>query len=472
LINDTGKSRRGAVFTGLSAVAPWSERTPKSGRRIVWLPLGIFDVFDQQVRDVIADQAKLVPGWPAEQQLSERVWYVLAATGGRPRDVSSMLDRLCDVDLAFEPYPDELLRALFVKEPDVCFQRYLLASMLGTKFSVLSDGAATRFGVDAVARALLNGDLLALGALARPAVPAVSLGHATALKPGHADLFRVVRALIWSTTFVMRDGSGKDFERVWVLLVHTVLRLQQIVRCTEDDFWPKPEGAVVVGGLARPKGKALNMFATGDDEEERVCALFGRPADGRTFTAPGSSINRNLSLVDVPKLAWWHSAWTPTVEPGDMLARPPGWPVTRKVKWRAWTVVYFAEAKHKAVDFALMVGDAGGTGDDTPHLYLFTKTTKEDSSMAKIVGELQAQLDLLFSDDFAATHVWRRAGINSAKQVTLCVVAINLSDKLDLKKLNAPFSVVLFDEDDFRALGGAAFRNTCFFRELDKMNLN
>jgi len=44
--------------------------------------------------------------------------------------------------------------------------------------------------------------------------------------------------------------------------------------------------------------------------------------------------------------------------------------------------------------------------------------------MAKIVGELQAQLDLLFSDDFAATHVWRRAGINNAKQVTLCVAAI------------------------------------------------
>jgi hypothetical protein len=241
-------------------------------------------------------------------------------------------------------------------------------------------GKITQFGVDAVSRALLNGDLLALGALAPPAVPAVSLGHATALKPFCADLFRVVRALIWSTTFVMRDGSGKDFERVWVLLVHTVLRLQQIVRCTKDDFWPKPEGAVVVGGLARPKGKALNVFATGDDEEERVCALFGRPADGRTFTAPGSSINRNLSLVDVPKLAWWHCAWTPTVEPGDMLARPPGWPVTPEVKWRSWTVVYFAEAKHKAIDFALMVGDAGGTGDDTPLLYLFTKTTKEDSS--------------------------------------------------------------------------------------------
>jgi hypothetical protein len=130
----------------------------------------------------------------------------------------------------------------------------------------------------------------------------------------------------------MRDGSGKDFERVWVLLVHTVLRLQQIVRCTEDDFWPKPEDAAVVGGLARPKGKALNVFATGDDAEERVRALFGRVLrTGERFTAPGSSINRNLSLDDVPKLAWWQSAWTATVEPGDMRGEiPPGWPVSSR----------------------------------------------------------------------------------------------------------------------------------------------
>jgi hypothetical protein len=53
--------------------------------------------------------------------------------------------------------------------------------------------------------------------------------------------------------------------------------------------------------------------------------------------------------------------------------------------------------------------------------------------------------------------------LSSAKQVTLCVAAINLSDKDDLKKLNAPFSVVVFDKNDFRALGGAAFRDTCFF---------
>jgi hypothetical protein len=56
--------------------------------------------------------------------------------------------------------------------------------------------------------------------------------------------------------------------------------------------------------------------------------------------------------------------------------------------------------------------------------------------------------------------------------VTLCVAAINLSDKIDLEKLNALFNIVLFDSDDFRALGGAAFRDTYFFRHLEKMNLN
>lgn len=48
------QGRRGAVFTGLSAVAPWSKRAPESGRQILWLPLGLFDVFDQQARRSIA----------------------------------------------------------------------------------------------------------------------------------------------------------------------------------------------------------------------------------------------------------------------------------------------------------------------------------------------------------------------------------------------------------------------------------
>ena len=50
--------------------------------------------------------------------------------------------------------------------------------------------------------------------------------------------------------------------------------------------------------------------------------------------------------------------------------------------------------------------------------------------------------------------------------MTLCVAAINLGGKLDLKALGAPFNIVLFDSADFRALGGAAFRDTYFFRSL------
>jgi len=38
---DEGSRRRGAVFTGLTAVAPWSKRAPESGRQILWLPLGL-----------------------------------------------------------------------------------------------------------------------------------------------------------------------------------------------------------------------------------------------------------------------------------------------------------------------------------------------------------------------------------------------------------------------------------------------
>jgi len=73
--------------------------------------------------------------------------------------------------------------------------------------------------------------------------------------------------------------------------------------------------------------------------------------------------------------------------------------------------------------------------------------------------------DASFSCDHvcASTHVLRLAGIQSARQVTLCIAALNYG-KVDLKALGAPFNVVLFDSADFRGLGGAAFRDTCFFR--------
>jgi hypothetical protein len=89
----TQKGRRGAVFTGLSAIAPWSTAF-RSGRSIVRLPLGTFDLWDKRLLDVVDKEAKAIKDWPADREIPERVWYLLAATGGRPRDVSSMLERL------------------------------------------------------------------------------------------------------------------------------------------------------------------------------------------------------------------------------------------------------------------------------------------------------------------------------------------------------------------------------------------
>jgi hypothetical protein len=120
--------RRGAVFTGLSAIAPWSERTPRSGRSIVWLPLGTFDLWDEKVRDVVAKQAKAIKNWPADAVISDRVWFLLAATGGRPRDVSHMLQLLSPVLRRDQPFADELLSTLFVPSQRcifaaICYRR-------------------------------------------------------------------------------------------------------------------------------------------------------------------------------------------------------------------------------------------------------------------------------------------------------------------------------------------------------------
>jgi hypothetical protein len=156
--------RRGAVFTGLSAIAPWSERTPRSGRSIVWLPLGTFDLWDEKVRIVVADQAKAIKNWPADAVISDRVWYLLAATGGRPRDVSSMLQLLSPVLRRDQPFADELLSTLFVAPAEVHFRRYLLPSMLNIKFFAMTGNRTiTQFGRDAASLALLNADQLATG---------------------------------------------------------------------------------------------------------------------------------------------------------------------------------------------------------------------------------------------------------------------------------------------------------------------
>jgi hypothetical protein len=105
----------------------------------------------------------------------------------------------------------------------------------------------------------------------------------------------------------------------------------------------------------------LDIFAADDSSDGRVRALFGCPDDDRVCTVLDSSISRQLPLKrEPPTLAWWQSVWTANVVPGTRDDIPVGWSVARDVAWRPWTVAYFADATHEAVDFALMVGDAGG----------------------------------------------------------------------------------------------------------------
>jgi hypothetical protein len=182
--------------------------------------------------------------------------------------------------------------------------------------------------------------------------------------------------------------------------------------------------------LERPTGKVLDVFADDESSDEaRAQALFGCPDDDRVLTAPGSSIIVSCRSSEPPTLAWWHSAWTATVEPGSRSDIPQGWPVALDVAWRPWTVVYFADVTHEAVDFALMVGDAGGTGDKAPHVYLFQCKALTTKNVTQGTEDVERRLipwyqdgrqaeerssTACFQTTFAATHVWRRAGINSA----------------------------------------------------------
>jgi hypothetical protein len=126
----------------------------------------------------------------------------------------------------------------------------------------------------------------------------------------------------------------------------------------------------------------------------------------------------------------------------------------------------------------LLVGDANGTGDAQPHVYMFqckalTELTQGSASTTSVtvhgvVAKVETQLNLLFSAAFAG-HVLRRAGIASVAQVTVCINALMFGVRVSATKLSVPFGVVLFDESDFRALGGAAFENMQFFRHLSEL---
>jgi hypothetical protein len=461
---DAAKGRRGAVFTGLTIMSPWAEASSSAGPPLVRLPLGTFDVWDAAVQRAIEHQARSMTGFGA---IDRRLWPLLAATGGRPRDVLLVLERLQKT--VFGPIANAdrltLLNALFAVPADTVFGRYLLPSLLSINFESFVDGWPTQFGRHATSSALLNSDQLAT---TKPAVPAVSLRYVDSLPDGYDGCYNLqlaMRALVAALTFCELDGTGKDFERAWVLLTYTMLLLQFLVRKNEA-FWPMSyERGVNLGGPAYPATQKIDVFAVND----RVKALFAEPDYDRVFEAPGSSIRRKM-LLRKPTLALWKNAWTAAVEPGAAKDAPSGWSMTLDVEWRPWTVVYFSDAGNVAIDFMLLVGKAGGTGASEPHVYVFQSKAPNAENVAQakvaaIAHKLQAQLNVLFGESHASTHVLRLAGIQSARQVTLCIAALNYG-KVDLKALGAPFNVVLFDSADFRGLGGAAFRDTWFFRSM------
>jgi hypothetical protein len=461
---DKTTGRRGAVFTGLTIMSPWAVVT-LSGRPLVWLPLGTFDVWDAAVQGAIEDHARSIgQGLGANRDC---MWSLLAATGGRPRDIFRVVELLQRTARGAIATADRLalLTALFAVPTDAVFGRYLLPSLLSINFESFVYGVPTQFGRDAASSALLNADQLAT---AKPAVPAVSLRYVDSLPEGddgRNNLHAAVRALVSALIFCKLDGTGKDFERAWVLLTFTVLQLQFLVR-KDEAFWPtlRP-GAVDLGGPARPTAEQIDVFA----DNKRIEALFASPDYDRVFEAPGSSIRRKMWLRKPPTLALWKNAWTATVEPGAAGDAPSDWSMKLDVEWRPWTVVYFSDVINVAIDFMLLVGEAGGTGDKEPHVYVFqSKAVAENVAQAKVAEmakKLQAKLNVLFGESHASTHVLRLAGIQSARQVTLCIAALNYG-KVDLKALGAPFNVVLFDSADFRGLGGAAFRDTWFFRSM------
>jgi hypothetical protein len=458
------KGRRGAVLTGLTVVSPWAEVTLP----LMWLPLGTFDVWDATVQGAIEHEARSM--WPGFGAIDRRLWPLLAATGGRPRDVILVLERLQKKTGGAIATADRLtlLNALFAVPADTVFGRYLLPSLLGIEFKSFAGGVPTEFGRHATSPALLNSDQLA-GVDA--AAPAVSLRFVDSLPEGddgRNDLQLAVRALVSALIFDSVDGTSKDFERAWVLLTYTILQLQFLVRADwQTSFWPTLyEPGVNLGGPARPTAPEIDVFA----DNNRIEALFAEPDDDRVFEAPGSTIRRKVPVDETPTLALWNNAWTATVEPGAAEDVPHGWPMTLDVEWRPWTVVYFSDVVNAAIDFMLLVGEAGGTGDSEPHVYVFQSKAPStenvaQAKVAEIAHKLQAKLNVLFGESHASTHVLRLAGINSARQVTLCIAALNYG-KVDLKALGAPFNVVLFDSADFRGLGGAAFRDTWLFRSM------
>jgi hypothetical protein len=175
----------------------------------------------------------------------------------------------------------------------------------------------------------------------------------------------------------------------------------------------------------------------------------------------------------------WQNLWVADVSVGGG-ADVSALVALSEVEWKSPALVYFTQKNHEAIDFMLLVGEMG-SGATEPHVYMFQCKARTRDSVAaagvqEIVDKLDAKLDKLFSRAFEG-NVLRVAGINSKKQVTLCVAALKIGDdftfapgeaKSKKKKLiTPPFNVVLFDAASFRGLGGEVLNTTRFMRYID-----
>jgi hypothetical protein len=471
--------RRGA--TALDYIEPGLEGS-RSGRSLWWLPLGKFDVWSGEAQAAIAAEATRF-GLSVGQDMHPNVLSLLAATGGRPRDISAVLFNLQAARVPMHrPSFSKMITAFFdLTTSSSLFQRYLLPSMLSMTFDLVGEKSLTQFGVDAAAPALLNADLFVFEKMAvkgefklpKPApVPVVSLRFSECSVADKA-LRETIGMLISATVFCRLDDSGKDFERAWVLLVFTQLLLQYNVRVGASAlmFWPESESGRRLGGPARPTAIAIDVFQR--PGIQRVDALFAMLCDSHVCNKP--VVQRKIMFGAVPPtLAVWDDLWTPNVCAGHV---PDGWSMASSdVVWGASSVVYFTKVTHLAIDFMLLVGDANGTGDARPHVYMFQcealnapvtqgSARFESVTVENIVRDFGTTLEMLFTPAFKG-HVLRRAGILRRNQVTLCINALQFGARVDASKLTPAFGVVLFDEEEFGALGGAAFANTRFFRFL------
>ena len=228
-----------------------------------------------------------------------------------------------------------------------------------------------------------------------------------------------------------------------------------------------------------PTGTTLQMSARGIARES---ALFKEPDKGRVYESPGSTIRREIHFdVTEPSLVMvWQNLWVADVRVGEG-ADISALVALSEVEWKSPALVYFTQKNHDAIDFMLLVGEMGGSGATEPHVCMFlckarTRDSVAAAGLQEIVDKLDAKLDKLFSRAFEG-HVLRVAGINSKKQVTLCVAALKIGDdftfapgeaKSKKKKLiTPPFNVVLFDAASFRGLGGEVLNTTRFMRYID-----